>query len=544
MSHYIRTKSKIPLKCFVWLKKRKDSEINFKEVKYFDVVSEKFESADFNVFVKENNEITKLIRTFLDNNNFSWWLDIDILSETTRWHSFWFSGTTFAILALDLFVLTWLLDIKILDNYEEFMSSEVFKQVYKLALSMEFRSRKWNTIWQNIINTLSNYKEPTVFFTEVFTPLIQDDEIDDLYTKHIPLSKIFDDTITNDITLDYLMVYSWIPTNSKQIDDFKRADKINLNKQKVYLDEYILWEDSKDKNIFLNNIITENKTIYDHMADVLWILNIKTVQLFHEMFKKWFDEALSEEFIEHINHYRYILSITEKQWNFADDFIYYFKNNRKNTNEKIWIMPTWSGKLGWWFVVVLKSWISRETIEKTIEDLNNNYSWVKIEYSSYEDWDTSDWIILEQYISESVYSSYVEKDFVIMKNNRNESIIGKYNSLIAIVDDWLLLDTISSKMYYNWEKLTSKDIHSQNSTVEILATLVENVWIEVTSASLPKSSYSKSKSEMIGKIIVPLIKFIENKTWEKFPLVCKWNLLDFFIKLWDTNLKISIIKKL
>ena len=108
----------------------------------------------------------------------------------------------------------------------------------------------------------------------------------------------------------------------------------------------------------------------------------------------------------------------------------------------------------------------------------------------------------------------------------------------------LILDMIHNKIHLNWNKLTSKDIHSQNATIEILLKLMDNIWIEVSNKELSLSSYSKNKNDMIGKIILPFIKYIEIQTWEKLPLVCKWSITDFFIKMESINLKIGTISRI
>jgi hypothetical protein len=60
----------------------------------------------------------------------------------------------------------------------------------------------------------------------------------------------------------------------------------------------------------------------------------------------------------------------------------------------------------------------------------------------------------------------------------------------------IILDTINDRVYLYGQKLTSKDLHSQNTTVEILGLLVKNINKEITNKSLPISSYSINKNEM------------------------------------------------
>ena len=97
---------------------------------------------------------------------------------------------------------------------------------------------------------------------------------------------------------------------------------------------------------------------------------------------------------------------------------------------------------------------------------------------------------------------------------------------------------INNKIYLNGEKLTSKDIPSQNTTIEIITKLLESKGEEISNRDLPSSSYSNNKNEMVGKIIMPFLKFIEEKTSEQLQLICKGNINDFYLKMDDINLRI------
>jgi len=74
------------------------------------------------------------------------------------------------------------------------------------------------------------------------------------------------------------------------------------------------------------------------------------------------------------------------------------------------------------------------------------------------------------------------------------------------------LDTINNKIYLRGKKLTSKELHSQTTTVDILRILLNNINKDIPNKSLPQSSYSKNKNEMLGKIVLPLISLLEKVT--------------------------------
>jgi hypothetical protein len=49
---------------------------------------------------------------------------------------------------------------------------------------------------------------------------------------------------------------------------------------------------------------------------------------------------------------------------------------------------------------------------------------------------------------------------------------------------------------------------------------------------------------MLGKIVLPLIELLEKKTGKKLPLICKWSIYDFYMKLNKCDIDIAVIDKI
>ena len=84
----------------------------------------------------------------------------------------------------------------------------------------------------------------------------------------------------------------------------------------------------------------------------------------------------------------------------------------------------------------------------------------------------------------------------------------------------MLLDTIRGKIYIGGEKLTSKDIHSQNTAIDMLKILIENIGNDVSNSKLPVSTYSQNKNEILGKVVLPVKKLAHQYFGKELPLVC------------------------
>jgi len=117
-----------------------------------------------------------------------------------------------------------------------------------------------------------------------------------------------------------------------------------------------------------------------------------------------------------------------------------------------------------------------------------------------------------------------------------------YNQILTIKDG-LVLDTIKQKMYFLGNKLTSSHIRSQSSTIELFKKLIQNIDKDIHNTTLPPSSYSKNKNEMISKIIIPLKKLFQTNTKYELPLHCSGSLSDFFIRLERPPLPIYLVEK-
>jgi len=543
-TNYIITKSKIPLKCYVWFKLKKEPWIIFKNVEFYNLTKKNFEIYPYDKLNKEKEKIIQFTNTFLELNDFNKGIEVEFLSETSRGHSFWFTWTSSAIISLWLSILIWKLDIDYYKDYDKFTLSDEFKEIELFATKIAFISKYWNSVWQNIRHTLHNNKEPSYIFWEKIENICFE-KIEEINTKFYKIwKKCKDNLISTHIPLDYYMFFSWIPTDSKNVVNYIKWNEKRYVNYSNFIKEFVVWEDYKSFDTNLSKYALKEGLVYDFLLENINILWIKTIELFKNLFENWYDSNFIEDFIEHINNYRCAISIIEKQSSFTDDFAYIFRKNKSNPDEQLWIMPAYSWKFWWGYVVVTKSWISRDTINKTINSLKQIYPDVEIEYCSYIDWESSDWVLIEQYISKWIYSNYVDKNKVLYKNNKWEVFLWEYNEIIERETDWLILDTIWNKIYFNWKKLTSKDIPSQNTTIEVLLKLIDNTEKDISNKEFSVSSYSKNKNEMLWKIVIPLINFVEKNTKEKLALICKWSLNDFYLKLWKINLNIWLIKKL
>ena len=183
-------------------------------------------------------------------------------------------------------------------------------------------------------------------------------------------------------------------------------------------------------------------------------------------------------------------------------------------------------------------------INETILDIINadqgtNFS---IDVDSHEDgWETG-WVQLEQWRSRGIYSDFCRGSHSVSIYTGNDSSLsfGTYDACREATCD-IILDSIKRKILIQWEKVTSKELHSQATTCDILCMLVQSLGEDISSTNLPQSSYTTNKNDMLWKIVGPLIKTIETKTQKRLPLSCSGWTTQFVLRLDPSDVSIGVI---
>ena len=95
----------------------------------------------------------------------------------------------------------------------------------------------------------------------------------------------------------------------------------------------------------------------------------------------------------------------------------------------------------------------------------------------------------------------------------------------------------------NWKVLTSKDIKSATTTIELFYYLLKSEDHEVKNNELWPSSFSWQQNQMESKIISPFVKYIKKIFGKELYIECSGSLREFYITLWKTDIPIQLVKK-
>ena len=541
VSRFMRIKFKLPIKMYLGINGNQSWEVCFNWFSIYNITACNFENKELSDMVDgETKKIIEYIKDFLKTNKKEQGININVLAEWGRRYSFSFSATFTAVLATALYLFVGKISSKDLENYEEFMKSDIFREIEITAREMSLLTRYGNASWG--MHVLYKSYTPGLFYCEAFDNNIGIEDVKKIHRSFTPFSALFDIEEHNYLPFDYAIIYSWSQRTYEKIEQGIQLDKKKFQKYQEFIEKRVLPVSKLTKDISFIEILKNG--VYNQFVDMFSLSTVMILESLEKIYTEEEDIDNIDHLIDTVNRVRYLFYMLEKT---PSEFIEKFSSSFEEVShnkEKIGIVNSYSSKIWDNCMVIMKDGTNKKHFFEAIEKLKSEYPDVEVPYASRIDGISNEGIEIEQYISEKMFSCYIQKDKVFCKNNQGDSFLGNYHEIINSHKEWLLLDGIDNKIYLNGKKLTSVDLCSQSSTISRLGTLLENIDKDIGNKELEISSYSKNKNEMLGKIVIPLISLIEKETWVRLPLICKWSIYDFYMKFNASDFKVFIIKKI
>lgn len=552
---WIRIKQKLPFRIYIGISKIKENKIRFKNIVYKDINENKFITTnlvEYAPFFQDyemyfNNE-------YKDEIEKKWWIEINIISEVSRW-----VGLSFSSIVTLLFIV-WLEKYYYGYNYitsekveiNDFLNTntptdKIFRSSLKLSKVLK---RKVNKVENQIASFFDSYY-PIVSFLENIDYNVSNLDINDIKIYGYRLNSL-EKTLSEVpfIPVDYGLIYSGRPVLTDHIvntneNSYNWTWEIKNKLESYFWDELDKTFPNK-KPIFYKTFI--DSVIEDEIKEtywkLMWAISLEMLNLMTKLFSSYYTESSMRDFIWVVNKIRYWNNITRKSSRTFSDFIWTILDHFYPSAKMLALAPNDTSIMWWTAIFVMPLEWFRKELFTALEKTKEKIPWSKLLYANWLDWIENRWLIIEQDLDRNLFSEYISKDSYIIENNTWKKIIADITKIEENIPRWLTLDLVRRKMYIDWEKLTSKEMHSQQTTLDILEILLNNLWKDMCCSVFPTSSYTANKNEMLWKIILPLIKLLEEKKKIKFPLICKWSLNNFYLKLCDSNLEINVIKNL
>lgn len=528
----VKIAQKIPTKTYLGINIRKDDSIHLKTVTRFINAQQKFETHDTKMIIGKEfaEKLEHTIKDKLAEQGCNKWLDIAFFSENEKDTGTQNYSVMILIISLMIHILSGKLTLEEISDYDDFIKSGKFKEVYATA--------------KEILESIAPVPKEHICTTPIFTAGINNGNIcfnleskEYLQATYPKLMKIDNNICMNHFDKDV----------NQHINNLIEFSIISFGwffnefyNTKTYLDI----EASYEKTFKHYKM---NSAKLNLCAEMITLLYLKMFESAKEAIKYPNDEHLMNHFFWRINRVWMHQAFIEKYVDLYRDITATFKKNMVFEDEKMGLIPISSAKLWGTFICITKSEKSRETLEKMIYRLHEMwYTTANFQYFSRKDGISEEHLKVEQYLDQDCFSSHIKKGDVMLECWSYDwtKTIGNHRKLLEETKDSIIFDTIDGKIYLNNEITNHNEILTQSGTVEIIKVLFENMWEYVNNSKLPSSSYSKNKNEITGKIIWPLQDLIQKRYNGRLDLQCTGSIVNFDLKLSPNKINICLIKRI
>lgn len=551
-------KQKVPLRMYIWCTKNSSGKITLWTMSHFDFDDFNFIETPLREYAPYFNDIdTYIQKTYKHILEKHEWLEINMLSELPRWVGLWF-GSILGLLCSLLF-----------NCLEESGISKDISSLTRMNINEALRdedmpfakiikdARQFDS---HIYSMMSSGTKFASFFYANY-PIISFSEDFDKHTSKLEnlTNKCFGfrfQDLFHEIRdvpyspIDYWIIYSGKPVLLEQIawDNYKNnnmlASEIKTtccNLFGEYLDNMPPQQRPKFYKHLIQTDIDEFELTY---GKLMWIISLKILHFMSKMFINGYDETNMLNFLDTVKKIRQWDSVTRHSSTTFLSFIKKILERFNGSPKYLSLAPNDTTIMGGCLIYAMPLEWFRKSIQDAVQSMTQEFPSAKMLYANRLDGIESEWVICEQDLNTGIFSQFIASNSCSIKRTTGKTIVGEYENLLHKHQTGLILDTINNKIYLNWKKLTSQDIHSQSATIEILKILINNPGKDMNNDCFPSSSYSKNKNEMFGKIVIPLIDLIADRCKQKLPLICKWSIYDFYLKLNQSDIEIAIIEEL
>ena len=533
-SDHICIMQKLKSKCYLWIRKVERVWIIFDSVKMYDGAK----VIDYNIS-KFNQQYKKAIN-FLENEfrlqDKNYWFEISVISESSKWEWEWFTWTVMALLVSGIYYEDEKLSADDLKDYKKFQASNLFREINNLAHKCTIIAKDWN-IWSAFCMTLSEWSHPYVYITDMGNE--QDyKKVDESleYVRQLPELFKVENFPMETLPICWAIVYTW-----------QKSDSSFAVRQKKFLEYFNLKYQNWFEQLDISSINSQLKlwlqksNYYETEIRNLSNMSIKILYIFEKIYKRWLQTSDIHWLIDILNWINKTYNSMEQDFDITNDFQKACIENGISL-DTFWFSPIYTNKYGGNYLVVFEDDSDLDVLEAVLEDMKNNYPDIRIRETYDFDMPAKDGIVIEQDIAHNIWKE-TWRDLYVLLDNDNEQKFVSYMDINTKEQRWIFFDEVKNKIYVNGKVLTSKDIKSATTTIELFYYLLKSEDHTVKNNELWPSSFSWQQNQMVSKIINPFVKYIKKVFGKELDIECSGSLREFYITLWKTDIPIQLVKK-
>ena len=173
---------------------------------------------------------------------------------------------------------------------------------------------------------------------------------------------------------------------------------------------------------------------------------------------------------------------------------------------------------------------------------------LRFDYASWIDGVEEDGVKIEQDLNQQFYSAFISRGVAMLRHYRH----GEWTTSLVTVEQLvkerrtilIFFDLPEDHIYLNGKRLTSKELYSATTTIEIILKLLENPGKEVSNSEFPPSSYAEDRNTFSSKILLPFREALEAVAGKGFDFRLSGGLTDFRVLFDPRDLPITVLEKI
>ena len=533
-SDHISIIQKLKSKCYLWIRKVEKEWITFDSIKMCDWA----EVLDYDMS-KFNQQYEKALN-FLENElnllDKNYWFEISVVSESSKWEWVWFTWTIMALLVSGIYYQNGKFSREDLKDYKNFQASNLFIEINNLAHKCTIIAKDWN-IWSAFSVALSEGSHPYVYITDLKDELnYQNVDKSCEYVKQLPELFKTENFPMKTLPICWAIVYTW-----------QKSDSLFAVRQKKFLEYFNLRYQKWFEQLDISSVNSQLKlwlqksNYYETEIRNLGNMSIKILYIFEKIYKRWLQTSDIHWLIDILNWISKRYNSMEQDFDITNDFQKACIENGVPL-DTFWFSPIYTNKYGGNYLVVFEDDSDLDVLEAVLEDMKNNYPDIRIRETYDFVTPARDGIVIEQDVKNNIWKE-IWKDLYVLLNNDNEQKFVSYTDINPKEQRWIFFDGVKNKVYVNGKALTSKDIKSAITTIELFEHILKSEDHEVKNNELWPSSFSGQQNQMESKIISPFVKYIKNVFGKELDIQCSGSLREFYVTLWKTDIPIQLVMK-
>lgn len=551
-SAILNLRQKLPHKLYLWINFTDSSCCcELEEIVWCDFENEDFILTNAHEYLGDSWAIQSTCQNLLHTLQVDYGMKMWILTEYPKWRGTSISQMILSLFVVAVFLKEWKLPLESLQNYA-FQFTNLYKDMAYLATYLRY-----------LMNSEEWLCTPLILFQKNNWPVMKLWNIDfttipqvKIHSRLLNLSSLIDTNKEESCWLIWLNSFAWdsafrfpvdfallfIWEETETISDKEQAVHNKSTKELVNRTSQLAFANWVELN--LESSILLPKEVYNHWNT---LLHMNMFQKLISCLNNFNEASDIKELIITLQDMWFYHCFIEHQYEMISRVYNAFSLHKSFPDEICACIPLTTVKLWWTFLVAIPRHQSKQTVDKMIETLTENYGYSPtLLYASWKEWFIDTGVQVTQYLSNWLYSSHITPWTIELVTWTWKRIIGDYEVIKNHdeLSDWIWFDLLKKKIRVNGEKINHTTICSQSATIEIMLYLFNHLWEFVPNHKLPASTYSKNKNEMISKIILPLQQLVAKKFWEQLEIQCSGTLYERSICLKNKPSCIHLLKQI